>query len=76
MAAQKGSYEAVFGHLGMTPDQLGNHMLALQERIDAAGKLLDEVEFTLADHPDAAVGNSRVHFAMHKAKAAAAALKG
>jgi hypothetical protein len=27
---KKGSYEAVFGHLGMTPDELGNYMITLQ----------------------------------------------
>lgn len=34
----KGTYEAVFGHLGMTPDEIGNRMIALQ---DALRALLD-----------------------------------
>jgi hypothetical protein len=29
---KKGSYEAVFGHLDMTPDELGNYMIELQEK--------------------------------------------
>ena len=29
---KKGSYDAVFGHLGMTPDELGNYMVALQQQ--------------------------------------------
>ena len=28
----KGSYEAVFGHLDMTPDELGNYMIELQQK--------------------------------------------
>ena len=31
----KGSYEAVFGHLGMTPDEIGNRMIALQDALAA-----------------------------------------
>jgi hypothetical protein len=29
---KKGSYEAVFGHLDMTPDELGNYMIELQQK--------------------------------------------
>ena len=32
---KKGSYEAVFGHLGMTPDELGNYMITLQMLAEA-----------------------------------------
>jgi hypothetical protein len=31
----KGSYEAVFGHLGMTPDEVGNRMIALRDALSA-----------------------------------------
>jgi hypothetical protein len=31
-APKKGSYESVFGHLGMTPDELGNYVIDLQEK--------------------------------------------
>lgn len=33
--ATKGTYEAVFGHLGMTPDEIGNRMIALQDALAA-----------------------------------------
>ncbi|MFN7834860.1 MAG: hypothetical protein ACK5NY_03580 [Burkholderiaceae bacterium] len=31
----KGTYEAVFGHMGMTPDEIGNRMIALQDALAA-----------------------------------------
>lgn len=37
----KGSYHAVFGHLGMTPDQLGNHFLDQSETYFVVGYEVD-----------------------------------
>ena len=37
---KKGSYEAVFGHLNMTPDEIGNRMIALEDALrECAGRL-------------------------------------
>lgn len=33
--ANKGTFEAVFGHLNMTPDEVGNRMIALQDALAA-----------------------------------------
>lgn len=37
---KKGSYEYVFGHLDMTPDELGNYMIELQEKAEHQQTLL------------------------------------
>lgn len=42
MSAPKGSYEAVFGHMGMTPDELGNLWFQREDALAAALVILNE----------------------------------
>ena len=49
----KGTYEAVFGHLGMTPDEIGNRMIALQDALETLTGMAESFPSELhAKHPD------------------------
>jgi len=48
-ALGKGSYEAVFGHLDMTPDELGNYVIDLQEKAALAAPTVQEPVGCVAD---------------------------
>lgn len=65
----KGTYEAVFGHMGMTPDEIGNRMIALQ---DALAALLAHEGERVAD----GIGIEHDSAALEKAKNAARAVLG
>lgn len=52
-----------------TPELLCRAMDALVVQ-EAVFELLQQAEGVLSDHPESKVGNSKVHYAMHKVRAA------